>query len=158
MKRFERALLIALAGFIACGVPAASALDDPAKDDAAVRDVVRRYVEAREAKDPKSIEGLFTADADQLVSDGTWRRGRDALVQGMLESSRKNPARRTIAVESVRFLAPDVALADGRYRQEGRTATESRALWTTITLKRDQGAWKIAAIRNMLPAAPAAKK
>ena len=37
----------------------------------------------------------------------------------MLESSRKNPARRTIAVESVRFLTADVALADGRYIQKG---------------------------------------
>ena len=53
-----------------------------------------RYVDAREARDPKAIESLFTADADQLVSDGTWRHGRDELVKGMLESSRRNPARR----------------------------------------------------------------
>jgi uncharacterized protein (TIGR02246 family) len=123
-----------------------------AGDEEAVRQVVQTYVDAREARDPKAIEVLFTEDADQLVSDGTWRRGRDALVRGMLESSGKNPARRTIAVESVRFLAPGVALADGRYRQEGRTESESRAMWTTITLKRTADGWKIAAIRNMLPA------
>ncbi len=65
---------------------------------------------------------------------------------------------RMIAVEPVRILAPDVALTDGRYRQEGRTEAETRALWTTITLQRTPGGWKIAAIRNMLPAAPPAAK
>jgi hypothetical protein len=42
----------------------------------------------------RAIESLFTADAYQLVSDGTWRRGRDELVRGMFESSRRNPAKR----------------------------------------------------------------
>src|SRR5579863_7742049 len=70
-------------------------------DENAVRAVVQKYVEAREASDPKAIEALFTDDADQLVSDGTWRKGRDALVRGMLESSKKNPARRSITVASV---------------------------------------------------------
>jgi uncharacterized protein (TIGR02246 family) len=141
---------LSLAGWIVGG--ASLARGAAAGDEEAVRQVVQAYVDAREARDPKAIEVLFTEDADQLVSDGTWRRGRDALVRGMLESSGKNPARRTIAVESVRFLAPDVALADGRYRQEGRTESESRAMWTTITLKRTADGWKIAAIRNMLPA------
>ncbi len=57
---------------------------------------------------PKSIEPLLTADADQLVSDGTWRWDREELVKGMLESSRKNPAKRTIAVESSRMLSPHI--------------------------------------------------
>jgi uncharacterized protein (TIGR02246 family) len=124
-------------------------------DDAAVRDVVRLYVEAREARDAKAVEALLVPDADQLVSDGTWRRGRDALVRGMLESSRKNPAKRTIDVESVRLLGPDVALADGRYTLAG-AGRDDRAMWTAIILTRTPEGWKIAGIRNMLPA-PGAK-
>src|SRR4051812_641953 len=46
-----------------------------AGDEAAIREVVRKYMDAREAQDPKAIEPLFTADADQLVSDGAWREG-----------------------------------------------------------------------------------
>ena len=124
----------------------------PSADEAALRAVVQKYVDAREAKDPKAIEALFTADADQLVSDGTWRRGRDALVRGMLESSRRNPARRSITVESVRFLTPEVALVDGRYIQQGAEGGKDRQMWTAITLKRGPDGWRIAAIRNMLPA------
>jgi uncharacterized protein (TIGR02246 family) len=121
--------------------------------EADIRRVIQRYVDAREARDPKDIEPLLTPDADQLVSDGTWRRGRDQLVKGMLGSSRKNPARRTITVESVRLLAPDIALADGRYTQKGSTGGKDRVMWTAIVLKRGADGWSIAAIRNMLPAA-----
>jgi|tagenome__1003787_1003787.scaffolds.fasta_scaffold20199619_2 uncharacterized protein (TIGR02246 family) len=123
-------------------------------DESTVRAVVQKYVDAREARDPKAIEPLFTEDADQLVSDGTWRRGREALVRGMLESSRRNPARRSITVESVRFLSPEVALVDGRYIQKGAEGGKDREMWTAITLKRVAGGWRIAAIRNMLPAVP----
>jgi uncharacterized protein (TIGR02246 family) len=121
-------------------------------DDAAIRAIVQKYVDSREAKDPKVIEALLTEDAYQLVSDGTWRRGRDVLVKGMLESSRRNPARRTIAVESVRYLTADVALVDGRYKQAGPEGAKAREMWTAITLKRGPDGWRIAAIRNMLPA------
>src|SRR3954452_11468248 len=131
------------------GEPAAQSADETA-----VRAVVQKYVDAREAKDPKAIEPLFTEDADQLVSDGTWRRGRKTLVRGMLESSRRNPARRSITVVSVRFLSPEVALVDGRYIQKGAKGDKDREMWTAITLKRVAGGWRIAAIRNMLPSAP----
>jgi len=145
-----------LAAFLllACAAPAAaSAQAPPAPDEAAVRDLVRRYVDAREARDAKAVEALLTEDADQLVSDGTWRRGRASLVEGMLESSRRNPARRTIEVEAVRALGPDAAIADGRYIQVG-AGREVRAMWTTVVARRTAEGWKIAAIRNMLPAAP----
>jgi uncharacterized protein (TIGR02246 family) len=121
-------------------------------EESAVRAVVQRYVTAREAQDPKAIEPLFTPDADQLVSDGTWRHGRDELVKGMLESSRRNPAARSITVETVRFLSSDVAIVDGRYVQKAQAGGKDRVMWTAITLKRAADGWRIAAIRNMLPA------
>jgi uncharacterized protein (TIGR02246 family) len=118
-------------------------------EEAAVRAVVAKYVEAREKIDPAATEALFTADADQHVSSGEWRRGRAEVVKGSMASSRSNAARRTIAVETVRFLTPDVAIADGRYELAG--AVETRKMWTSLVLKKEGGAWKIAAIRNMLP-------
>lgn len=51
-------------------------------DEGAVRDLVGRYMAAREAADAARVEALFTDDADQLVSSGEWRRGREALVKG----------------------------------------------------------------------------
>jgi uncharacterized protein (TIGR02246 family) len=151
MRRAASSLALVMAS-----LPLAARAQDqaaPSAKEAAVR-VVRKYVDAREAKDPKAIEALFTEDADQLVSDGTWRRGRDELVKGMLESSRRNPAKRSITVESVRLLSPDVVLVDGRYVQKASEGGKDRVMGTAITLKRGPDGWRIAAIRNMLPATP----
>jgi uncharacterized protein (TIGR02246 family) len=129
----------------------AAAFAQSAADEAAIRAVVARYVDARERIDPQAAAALFTPDADQLVSSGEWRKGLDAVVKGTMASSKSNAGRRTITVESVRFITPDAAVADGRYELAGRS--ETRRMWTTLILKRTPDGWRIAAIRNMLPAA-----
>ena len=121
-------------------------------DEAAIRALVDRYAAARDTRDPKAIEALFTEDADQLVSSGVWRRGRDELVKGMLESSQANPGDRTITVETVRFLTPDAALADARYEIAGTAGSQPRRMWSTFLALRTADGWRVAAIRNMLPA------
>lgn len=128
------------------------------KDEAAIRAVVAQYVDARERIDPKAVEPLFTEDADQLVSSGEWRKGRQAVVKGTMASSVNTGGKRTITVESVRFLTADVAIADGRYELTGLAGGATRSMWTTIILKRSGKEWRITAIRNMLPAAPAPSK
>jgi len=133
---------------LACAIPSAQS----STDDAAIRDVVRRYVGAREARDPEAVAALFTPDADQLVSSGEWRRGREALVKGALASSVRTGGTRTITVETVRLVGPDVVLADGRYEISGLEGGASRQMWTTFVLVQQQGQWRISAIRNMLPA------
>src|SRR5215472_10688808 len=124
------------------------------RDEASVRDVVARYVAAREHSDEKAIAALFTADADQLVSSGEWRKGRAEVVRGTLASSQATGGTRSITVESVRFLSPDVALADGRYEIAGTNAGQTRKMWTAILVIRTPEGWRISAIRNMLPAPP----
>jgi uncharacterized protein (TIGR02246 family) len=121
-------------------------------DEAAVRDVVKRYVDAREARDPKALAALFTDDADQLTSSGEWRKGRESVVQGGLRSSQSQSGTRTIRVESVRFPADGVAIADGPYEIAGAAGGENRKMWTSFVMTRGAGGWRIAAIRNMLPA------
>ena len=150
----KRSLLISLT-IAAWGLPAAAQSQAGGADETAVRQVVARYVEAREKIDPAAVESLFTADADQLVSNGEWRRGRAAVVRGTTASSQSNSGHRTITVETVRFLAPTVAIADGRYELAGTEGADPRKMWTSIVLTRGSDGWRIAAIRNMLPAAPA---
>lgn len=124
-------------------------------DDGAIRDVVKRYVDARDQKDPKAIEALFTLDADQLVSSGEWRKGRAEVVKGTMASSQREAGKRTIQLESIRFIGSGVAIADGRYEISGLAGGQSRRMWTSLLVQREPDGWRIAAIRNMLPAAPA---
>ncbi len=126
-----------------------------AVDEAAVRGTVQKYMDARDQRDTTALAALFTSDVDQLVSSGEWRKGREAVVKGTLGSSQSTGGKRTITVESVRFLSPEIALADGRYELTGLANSETRKMWTTIILKRGSDGWHIAAIRNMLPAPPA---
>jgi uncharacterized protein (TIGR02246 family) len=114
-------------------------------DEAAVRAVVAKYVEARESKDAAAIGALFTDDADQFNSAGEWRRGREAIVKGTLQSSQRNSGSRSIELKAVRFPAPGVAIADGEY------GIGAQRLWTTLVLTRQGETWRIAAIRNSSP-------
>jgi uncharacterized protein (TIGR02246 family) len=116
-----------------------------ARDEAAVRAVVAKYVEARESKDPAAIGALFTDDADQFNSAGEWRRGREAIVKGTLQSSQRNSGSRSITLKAIRFPAPGVAIADGEY------GIGDQRLWTTLVLAREGETWRIAAIRNSSP-------
>jgi uncharacterized protein (TIGR02246 family) len=137
---------------------AAGASQEPttnrATDAVAVNEIVKRYVDARERADAKAIAALFTSDADQLVSSGEWRRGREEVVMGTLASSKQTGGKRTITVETIRFPSADTAIADGRYEITGG-ATGDRRMWTTFVMTRTKDGWRIAAIRNMLPAPPA---
>lgn len=139
MKMLIAVLL--LAGFLTPGCLLAQSADDRA-----VRDVVRKYVEARDHQDGRAIGALFTKDADQLVSSGVWRKGREAVVSGTLASSKNETGKRTIEVESVRILSPAVALVDGRYE------IGARKMWSSFVMVHEADGWRIAAIRNMLPA------
>lgn len=122
-----------------------------AADEQAVRTVVARYVAAREARDPAAVVALFTVDADQYTTAGEWRRGRDQIRSGTAESSQRNPGSRRIAVEAVRFITPDVAVADGPYEIAAGGAPAARRMWTTLVLVRTAEGWRISAIRNMAP-------
>ena len=104
-----------------------------------MRDVVRQYVDAREARDPKAVAALFTADADQLVSSGEWRLGRDNVVSGSLASSAQSAGKRTIDVERVHFVSTDVAIADGRYSITGMGEGNDRRMWSTFVMVKSSG-------------------
>jgi len=143
-------LVVAVAGSLSPEVLAAQATTR-ASDEAAVRDIVRRYTQARELNDPKAIQALFTDDADQYTTSGEWRRGVSALIKGMLETSARNPGTRAITIAAVRFVTPDVAIVDGEYK----TGTDARPLWTTLIVTRVAAGWRISAIRNAAPTGPA---
>jgi len=123
-------------------------------DESAIRAIVKTYLDARERRDDKAVRALFTEDADQLTSSGDWRKGREAVVTGTLASSQATAGKRTIAIETIRFPSPGVALADGRYEIAG-DQQDPRRMWTSFLLVRQSDGWRISAIRNMLPATAA---
>lgn len=141
--------MITRRGFAIGALTAACLRAQSSDDERAIRDLVAAYVKARNQDSPDAVRRLFTPDADQLVSSGEWRRGVDAIVQGTAASS-KNEKSRSITVESVRLLDPQVAVVDGRYQTTLLNGTV-RDMWTTFIVKRGSEGWRIAAVRNMKP-------
>jgi uncharacterized protein (TIGR02246 family) len=144
--------------FLACLVvliaPVGASLADAAADEGAIRAVVKAFLDTRERNDAAGLAALLTADVDQQQTSGNTRRGREAVVKGSLTTQQSTGGKRAITLESIRFVSPDVAIADGRYDSTGRADGSDRHMLTTMVLKREAGGWKIAAIRNALPAAP----
>ncbi len=124
------------------------------RDNAAIRDVVAKYLSARDQRNAQELASLFTGDVDQLVSSGEWRRGRSAVVNGTLASSSRTGGTRSITLTSIRLITPTVAIADGPYVLTGLAGSQTRKMCTTFVLSKGPDGWRIAAIRNMLPAPP----
>jgi uncharacterized protein (TIGR02246 family) len=116
----------------------------------AIYSLIDQYSLAREKKDTVLLKSILTADADQLVSTGEWRVGIREAVKGMLRSSERNPGSRKLIVEKIRFLDSKNGVADARYEIQNPDGTKRRMRSTFIVVYQN-GGWKIAAIRNMLP-------
>lgn len=126
---------------------------DNAKKKQGIHTLIDTYAEAREKKDSTVLEQILVSDVDQLVSSGKWRRGKKESLNGMLQSSASNPGTRTLKIEHIRFLGSENAIVDARYQIQNTDGT-LRKMWSTFVVVYKEDRWKIAAIRNMLPARP----
>jgi hypothetical protein len=117
-------------------------------DEAAVRALIDRYVNARDRARRKGYRGALHRRR-RPVHDGRRVAARDdqAVVTGTAESTKQNPGDRSIDVQALRFVSPDVAIADGWYNIAG----SAQKRWTTMVFRREAGTWRIAAVRNMTP-------
>ena len=147
--------LLAGALLVALGHVAFAQSADRTAEVAAIKTVIQKFIDTRDANDAKGLTALLTADAEQQLTSGRLRKDREAVVSGSLETTQSTGGKRTIAVDRVRFIGDDVAIADGRYDSVGRADGSDLHMLTTMVLRREGGAWKIAAIRNMVPTTPA---
>jgi uncharacterized protein (TIGR02246 family) len=117
----------------------------------AIQTLIDNYSKARETQDTVLLKSILTPDIDQLVSSGEWRYGIKGSMKGMVQSTAGNPGTRRLIVENIRFLNPENAIADARYEIQNPDGT-TRKMWSTFIVTYKEKKWKIAAIRNMLPA------
>jgi len=147
----NRALVVLLFAWPALGFAQSA---NHAADETAIRAVVKAFLDTRDKNDAVALAALMTSDVDQQQTSGAVRHGRDAVVKGSLATQQSTGGTRTITLDSIRFVTADVAIADGRYDSLGRADGSDRHMLTSMVLKREGGAWKITAIRNMLPTTP----
>ncbi len=121
-------------------------------DDAAVRRVVQQHDQTRTSGDWKGSANLFAEDGATLTSSGEWRRGRAQIEKGGAAAGAGvyKGAKYATTIDSVRLLAPTVALADGTFEISG-IGGGSRKGHSTYVLVKSGEAWRIAASRSMVP-------
>ena len=129
------------------------------EDTASVYEFVKSYQHTIKTHDPWAIAAFFTNDADFVMYNLPDVRGRKAIENWWQEFwrssfNRQESGRRgTFNLNSVRFLATDVALADVKVTTGGLDSLgvelQTRNARGTWLLLRQNGNWLISAIRGM---------
>jgi uncharacterized protein (TIGR02246 family) len=145
-------ILILFAAAAGAFAQQASSTADTAKDDAAVRQIVKQLEDAWNAHDGKAFAARFAADADYIVIDGMYAKGREAIEkghQGIFTTIYKDSTNRG-TVKSVRFLRPDIAIVHVEWNltvPSGGKENKGSAM-NTLLMANEKGTWSIAAFQN----------
>ena len=122
-------------------------------DEAAIRKLVQQQDAARNAGDWKTMGSGFTDDADQLTSAGDWRKGRAAIEKGVAQAMAGpyKGAKYVTKIETVRTVAPNVAVADGSFELQNVAGGGTRRGHISYVMVKSGGQWRTAAVRSMVP-------
>ena len=121
----------------------AQAPTDTPPEKAAVIANDRAYEAAYAKADAKALTDFFAEDAEYTADDGRTFSGRAEIGEAMRAGLLANKgAKLTIAVDSVKVLAPEVVLEKGTTTVTGKDGSTSGALYTAIHVKKE-GKWKM---------------
>ena len=116
---------------------------DVPPEKAAVLALDRDYEAAFAKGDAKALADFFAEDAEHTTEDGTIFTGRAKIEESIRDGLKANKgAKLAINLDSVRLLAPEVAVEKGSSTVTSKNGETSGALFTAIYVKKD-GKWKI---------------
>jgi uncharacterized protein (TIGR02246 family) len=129
------------------------------EDEAAIRKVIVEMTDGFNNHDGKAAARMYAPDARFVSVRGDMMNGQAGIEKGLsaiLTSRAKNATQRTMDV-TVRFIRPDVALANVTNELSGLVAPDGHALPSHQELSlrvfvKDAGVWQIAAFHNTLVA------
>ena len=124
-------------------------------DEKALQEQNEAFVAAFNRGDIKAVVEAYAPDADFLSAQGQRVKGRDALEKYFAKRFAESKGLKLQHSDSsIRFLKPDVAIADGTWEITGRPqGNPARGHYTAILMKRD-GQWLVVYDRPMVPVQP----
>jgi uncharacterized protein (TIGR02246 family) len=116
--------------------------------------VLQQHDETRSKGDWKAVASLFTEEGASLTSAGEWRRGRAQVESGGARAATGvyKGGKFATKIDSVRLLAPTVAIADGTFEISNIAGGSRKGNISYVLVKSGDG-WRIAASRSMVPTA-----
>jgi uncharacterized protein (TIGR02246 family) len=137
---------------ISCAAVSAQTAPKQSDDETAARDIVRQMENGWNAHDGKAFAAPFAPDADYVVVNGMYLKGRDSVEKGHAEifATIYKDSRNTATIKSLRFVRKDVAVVHVEWNLEFRTGGETRKgqALSTIIMTKDNGRWSIVAFQN----------
>ena len=147
-----RRVTLALAALAACALYSAALAAGDGADEAAMRENVRQMEAGWNAKSGAQFAKPFAADADYVVINGMYLKGREAIAeahQRIFDTIYKESTL-SLSVKQMRMLRPDVAVvhvtATNKIPRGAETRTSEAIL--TLVMTKESGAWGIAAFQN----------
>jgi uncharacterized protein (TIGR02246 family) len=123
-------------------------------EEIAIEGLVQTFVDGWNAGDGTALARAFAVDADFTAITGLKAKGREVIAKGHNEilATLYRGSVNSATVNSIRFLRPDVAVADVTFRFVGETRPFGLEQTTCgIVCTREDGTWSIAVFRNMIP-------
>ncbi len=121
-------------------------------DEAALRQIVKQVEDAWNAHDGKAFAAPFAADADYVIVNGMYIKGRDTIEKGhvSLFATTYKESRNAATIKSIRFLRPDVAAVHVEWNLEYSAGGETRKghAMNTMVMTKDGGKWSISVFQN----------
>jgi uncharacterized protein (TIGR02246 family) len=139
-------------------VPAALWAEQPKADPAdekSLHELHRAFLAAFNKGDVEAVVALHTADVDFLGLDGQMSKGRAELEKRIAGTFAKSKgAKLQSPFGSLRFLTPDVAIADRPSGFTPRPEGGPNNVHVTAVYVKRGGKWLIAGVRLMVPFQP----
>jgi uncharacterized protein (TIGR02246 family) len=142
--------LIVYSTLLAIAVLAAGArAADPTPEDRAVHQTAQAFAEAFNKADAKAVAALWTPDGDYIIGVDAVE-GRDKIQKLYEEFFKAHPgSKMTIDVESVRTIAPNVALEEGTAKvSESKNGPPTASKYSAIHVKQNDGKWLMASVQE----------
>lgn len=128
------------------------------ENEAAIRKLYAQYTAAWNRHDAPAMAAFWTLDGDYMEPDGRHAKGKAEVEKLFTQEQQTVFKDSTLAltIETVWFINEDVAMVDGKYDLSGVRDLEGKELparrgHLTAVLMREDGAWKVAAGRAMIP-------
>lgn len=140
------------------GAGTGTPLAKPAGAELEVHNAHQKYVDAWNAHDAKAMAASWATDCDYTEPDGRTVFGREAVEKllAIEHTTVFKQSKLNLIVERVRFITPEVAVADGSYELFGARDPRGREIgvrsgYFTTVLQKTDGNWLVASGRLMLP-------
>jgi uncharacterized protein (TIGR02246 family) len=141
-------LLAPIAAMAMCLPLPAAQPADTAQDEAAIRETIRAYVAAFNARDAKALASYWTEDCEFATPDGDLLQGRQAIQDAFADYFKENEAAKLeVAIDSVGVIGGGEAVEKGTSRVTQTDGSVSETAYAARYTKLD-GKWKLRTLRE----------